>query len=66
MKDHVFYTAEELSQLLKVSKQFIYNCASSKLPVSQRLPSIKIGRLKRFRLDEVLKYFEDHAQVLSV
>ena len=52
-------TADEIARLLKVSTQLIYNLSSLKLPVSQRLPSLKIGRLRRFKYEEVLQYFED-------
>ena len=59
MKEEHLYTAEEMAQVLKVSKQLLYNLSNPKLPLSQRLPSIRIGRLRRFRYDAVLQYFED-------
>ncbi len=55
-----FYTAEEIAKILKVSKQWIYNLSNSKLPITNRLPYKRIGRLKRFNIDDVLVYFEDH------
>ncbi len=58
--DIKFYTAEEIAKILKVSKQWIYNLSNSKLPITNRLPCKKIGRLKRFNLEDVLTYFEDH------
>jgi len=60
MSNEILYTAEELAHILKVSKQFIYNLSTPKLPQSQRLPSLKIGRLRRFKYEEVLKYFNSH------
>ena len=53
------YTAEEIAQLLRVSKQFIYNLSNMRLPAHRRLPSIKIGRLLRFQYNDVLSYFEN-------
>ncbi len=61
MNDDIkFYTAEEIAKILKVSKQWIYNLSNSKLPITNRLPCKKIGRLKRFNIEDVLTYFEDH------
>ena len=63
MNDDIkFYTAEEIAKILKVSKQWIYNLSNSKLPITNRLPCKKIGRLKRFNIENVLTYFEDHAE----
>lgn len=59
MSDERFYTAEEIAKILKVSKQMIYNLSSSKLPMANRLPYKRIGRLKRFKIDDVLTYFEN-------
>ena len=62
MSDDIkFYTAEEIAQILKVSKQFIYNISNSKLPITVRLPYKRIGRLKRFKIDDVLEYFENRS-----
>ena len=59
MSDDKFYTAEEIAQILKVSKQFIYNISNSKLPITNRLQCKKIGRLKRFKMEDVFEYFEN-------
>ena len=59
MGENTLFTAREIAERLKVTPQFIYNLSNSRLPVSQRLPSIKVGRLRRFRFDEVVRYFED-------
>ena len=59
MDHEVFYTAEEIAKILKVSKQWIYNLSNSKLPITTRLPYKRIGRLKRFKIDDVLTYFEN-------
>jgi len=59
MVEHTLYTAHEIAERLKVTPQFIYNLSNSRLPVSQRLPSIRIGRLRRFRFEDVVRYFED-------
>jgi excisionase family DNA binding protein len=54
-------TAEELAERLKVSKQWIYNLSNPKLPIGIRLPSKKVGRLRRYYYNEVLRYFEEHS-----
>jgi len=59
MSEEKLLTAEELAERLRVSKQFVYNLASLKIPRSQRLPSIKLGRLRRFLFEDVLEYFQD-------
>ena len=59
--DIKFYTAEEIAKILKVSKQWIYNLSNSKLNITKRLPYKKFGRLKRFNIEDVLTYFEDHS-----
>ncbi len=59
MNDEKFYTAEEIAKILKVSKQWIYNLSNSKIPIASRLPSTKIGRLKRFKIEDVIVYFEN-------
>ena len=58
MDHEVFYTAEEIAKILKVSKQWIYNLSNSKLPITNRLPYKRIGKLKRFKIEDVLEYFE--------
>ena len=57
--DDSLCTAEEIARLLKVSKQFVYNLSNPHIPMSRRLPSVKIGRLRRFRYKDVLEYFTD-------
>ena len=57
--DDSLCTAEEIAQILKVSKQFVYNLSNPKVPMSRRLPSVRVGRLRRFRLAEVLEYFNN-------
>lgn len=43
------YTAEEIGAILKVPANTIYKAA-----LDRRLPSIKWGKLRRFRLPEVM------------
>jgi excisionase family DNA binding protein len=62
MTEHTLYTVQEIAARLKVTPQFIYNLSSVKLPPAQRLPSIRVGRLRRFRFEEVIQYFEDRAR----
>ena len=59
MKSCEYFTAEEIARKFKVSKQFIYNLSSPKVPFVNRIPSTKVGRLRRFKLDDVIEYFED-------
>ena len=60
MNDDIkFYTAEEIAKILKVSKQFIYNLSNQKVPITNRLPCKRISRLKRFKIEDVLEYFEN-------
>ena len=61
MDHEKFYTAAEISKILKVSKQYIYNISNSKLPITNRLPYKRIGRLKRFKIEDVLEYFENRS-----
>ncbi len=53
------YTAEEIASILQVSTQWIYNLSSSQLSITNRLPYISVGRLKRYKIKDVLSFFED-------
>jgi len=62
MDSEIFYTAEEIAKILKVSKQWIYNLSNPRVPITKRLPYKKIGRLKRFKIEDVLFFFSHHNQ----
>ena len=49
-------TTKELADVLKVSPRHIYD-----LTKEQVIPSIKVGRVHRFDLDDVLKTLEEDA-----
>lgn len=49
-------TTKELAEVLKVSPKHIWN-----LTKEQVIPSIKVGRVHRFDLDDVLKRLEEDA-----
>jgi excisionase family DNA binding protein len=57
MDEKKLLTAGEVAEKLRVSRQFIYNLSRPTIPRGQRLPSVKIGRLRRFFFDSVLQYF---------
>jgi excisionase family DNA binding protein len=52
-------TIEELAKILKVKKSWIYD--RTRIPDS--IPTIRIGRLIRFNLDEVLLWLEKRNKV---
>jgi len=55
-------TAKQLAERLQVSTQFIHNLSSPRTPESRRLPSKKIGRLRRYEFLRVLEFFERMAE----
>lgn len=53
----LFVTVKELSQVFSIAEDTLYGWAERGL-----IPSYKIGRLRRFKLDEVKIYFEKFKQ----
>lgn len=60
MDNDEFYTAEEIAKILKVNKQWMYNISNFKVLIIKRLPCIKIGKLKRSRIGDVQRHFENY------
>jgi excisionase family DNA binding protein len=58
-------TFEELAERLKVSKQFLYNLSSPRNPAYRRIPSIKVGKLRRFNYKTVIEYFQNQGEIRS-
>jgi excisionase family DNA binding protein len=58
MQPEKLISVKELAERLEVSSQFIYNISSPRMPSHRRLPSIKIGRLRRFNYADVVEYFK--------
>jgi len=48
---------KEAAELLKVNPSFLYELAR---PGNPKLPSIKVGRYRRFRWTDLIGYFEGH------
>ena len=54
-KQSQYLTVEELCQLLKLKKSYIYD-----LTYRKKIPFIKIGRHLRFDLEEIQKWIENN------
>jgi len=54
-KQSKYLTVEELCQLLKLKKSYIYD-----LTYRKKIPFIKIGRHLRFDLEEIQKWIENN------
>jgi len=54
-KQSHYLTVEELCQLLKLKKSYIYD-----LTYRKKIPFIKIGRHLRFDLEEIQKWIENN------
>jgi len=54
-KQSQYLTVEELCQLLKLKKSYIYD-----LTYRKKIPFIKIGRHLRFDLEEIQKWLENN------
>ncbi|MFW6137633.1 MAG: helix-turn-helix domain-containing protein [Spirochaetota bacterium] len=58
-------TVDELANRLKLCKQMIYRLTSKNLPKGRRLPYIQIGRVKRFKLEQVIDFLKNQQEIDS-
>ena len=56
--DHDFLTLDELADMLKVQKSWVYSRTRETGPDS--MPRIKVGKYLRVRFDEVMDWKEKH------
>lgn len=52
-------TVDQVAAILQVSRAWVQDHATRKQP---RLPAIKIGRLNRFRREDIKRFIERHAR----
>lgn len=52
-------TVDQVASILQVSRAWVHDHVTRKEP---RLPAIKIGRLNRFRSDDIMRFIEQHAR----
>ena len=57
--------AKEIASHFGVSEQWIQVLSSPRYPSSSRMPTTYFGRVKRFKISEVEKYFENRNQLTN-
>jgi len=55
------YTADEIAPLFKVSKQWLLRHTRKAVAGDRVVPHLRIGKMIRFRLEDVRSYFDKHS-----
>lgn len=55
------YTADEIAPMFGVSKQWLLRHTRRAIGGARIVPHIRIGKMIRFKLEDVQKYFETHS-----
>jgi len=58
----ILLSPQELAKLLGISVRSIYNKTSKKSDKMFPIPHVKIGKLLRFRVEDVAQYLENNRQ----